>query len=93
MPMTSSRCGLATAVERFAELLAQLPMQEVEREVGGDIGELGHAFDDFAQRRRAAEVADDQGGHHALAQLAQARFRSPRCSARRWQENRSSVGR
>jgi hypothetical protein len=71
MPMTSSRCGWPVAVERFAELLAQLPMGEVEREVGGHIGELGHAFDDFAQRRQTANVAHDQGGHHALAQLAQ----------------------
>ncbi len=46
-------------------------MDKVEGEVGGHIGELGHAFDDFAQGRRAAQVADDQGGHDALAKLAQ----------------------
>jgi hypothetical protein len=62
---------LAAAVERFAEQLAQLPMDKVEREVGGHIGELGHAFDNFAQRRQVADVAHDQGRHHALAQLPQ----------------------
>jgi hypothetical protein len=62
---------LATAVERFAEQLAQLPMEEVEREVGGHISELGHAFDNFAQRRQVAEITHDQGGHHPLAQLPQ----------------------
>ncbi|KFB72070.1 MAG: hypothetical protein AW09_002749 [Candidatus Accumulibacter phosphatis] len=62
------------AVERFAEQLAQLPMHEAEREVGGDIGELGHAFDDFAQGCHTADVADDQRRHHALAQLAQGAF-------------------
>jgi hypothetical protein len=74
MPMTSSRCGWPCSVERLAELPGELPVQEVEREVGGDIGELGHRLDDLGQRCEAADVAHDQGRHDALAQLAQGAF-------------------
>ena len=63
-------------VERLAELFDELAMQEVERVVGREIGELGHRLDDFGERHSAGDVAHDQGGHDALAKPAQAAFQA-----------------
>ena len=46
-------------------------MQEGERDVGRQIGELRHRFHDFGKRGQTAEVAHDQRRHDALAELAQ----------------------
>ena len=64
----------AVAVERLAELGRELAVDEIERDVGGDIGQRRHRLDHLGERRHVAEVTHDQGGHDALAQRAQGDF-------------------
>jgi hypothetical protein len=59
------------AVERLAELLAQLPMMEIQGAIGAHFGEHGHAFNDFGEGRQTANIAHHQRGHYPLAQAAQ----------------------
>ena len=43
----------------------------LKREVGRYVGQQCHALDDFSQRCQAAQIAQNQMGHGALAQAAQ----------------------
>ena len=63
-------------VERLAELRGELTVQKVERVVGREVGKLRHRFDDAGERNRAADVAQDERRHDALAKPAQTAFQT-----------------
>ena len=46
-------------------------MQEIEREIGRDVGQLRHRLHYFGERRSTADVTHDECRHDALAQTAQ----------------------
>ena len=66
--------GPAGLVERFAVGGGELAMVVIQREVGGEVGKQGHAFDDFGERCETAQVAQRDVRYRPLAQAAQLRL-------------------
>ena len=60
----------AGLVEWLAIGGGELTVVVIEREIGGEVGQQGHTFDDFGERRQAAQIAQSDVRHGLLAQAA-----------------------
>ena len=65
---------MAGHVERFPVGSDELAVIVLKGEVGRHVSELGHAFDDLAEWRQTAKVAQDKMGRGTVAKPAQGGF-------------------